>query len=188
MLGYNKWNSILVYLQTKQVSLSSCNIFWIYLLIRFSPCIYQRQIPELLLLRTTYWNATMSKLPGHGYVVCRNWKLVATVEIFNSLSAEDFDCPGPTGWAAALQPLTLQRHHKFEIVPRVVWCKTYFEQYIVLARAAGARRWPGTVTHVTHWLYEPGGAEWELEGEEPGIQYGVQYCTNHVDINDIVQY
>jgi hypothetical protein len=37
-------------------------------------------------------------------------------------------------------------------------------------------------------LYEPGGAEWEFEGEEPGMQYDVQYCTIYDNINNFVQY
>ena len=37
------------------------------------------------------------------------------------------------------------------------------------------------------FLYEPG-AEWEFEGEEPGMQYDVQSCTKHVEKNLFVQY
>ena len=118
--------------KTGQQQQHSLDIF-----IRISPCIYQIQTHEccnqLHWLRTTYWNASMSKPPGHGYVVCGNCKLVATVEIFKSLSAEDFDCPWPTGWAAALQPLIYCNNFEdhditnlklYTVAPRVVRCNS----------------------------------------------------------------
>ena len=111
--------------KTGQQQQHSLDIF-----IRISPCIYQIQTHEccnqLHWLRTTYWNASMSKPPGHGYVVCGNCKLVATVEIFKSLSTEDFDCPWPTRWAAALQPLIYCNNFEDHDITNLKLCHVLF--------------------------------------------------------------